>query len=177
VPARRCEFSPLGWNCQVYSRNFPGHNFCLRKSKKCARGSGASAAGRFLKSKRQRKDKCSVVRTFFCPAECYGAAIKDATKQLNFIGPQVRKFREAKGWTQENLAVKVQLFGWDASRLSVTRLENQERRVPDVELFVFASVLGVSADDLFPPNLRKKIKTLWPQYRVKLSRGQVPPKQ
>jgi len=39
----------------------------------------------------------------------------------------------------------------------------------------FASVLGVSADDLFPPNLRKKIKTLWPQYRVKLSRGQVPP--
>jgi len=49
--------------------------------------------------------------------------------------------------------------------------------VPDVELFVFASVLGVSADDLFPPNLRKKIKTLWPQYRVKLSRGQVPPRQ
>ena len=103
--------------------------------------------------------------------------IKDATKQLNFIGPQVRKFREAKGWTQDNLAVKVQLFGWDTSRISITRLENQERRVPDVELFVFASVLGVSADDLFPPNLRKKIKTLWPQYRVKLSRGQVPPKQ
>jgi len=89
----------------------------------------------------------------------------------------VRKAREAKGWTQESLAAKVQLFGWDASRLSVTRLENQERRVPDVELFVFASVLGVSADDLFPPNLQKKIKTLWPQYHVKLSRGQVPPKQ
>ena len=101
--------------------------------------------------------------------------IKDATKQLNFIGPQVRRFREAKGWTQDNLAVKVQLFGWDTSRISITRLENQERRVPDVELFVFANVLGVSADDLFPPNLRKKIKTLWPQYRVKLSRGQVPP--
>jgi len=125
----------------------------------------------------QCKHKCSVVSTFVYSAECYGAVIKDATKQLNFIGPQVRKFREAKGWTQDNLAVKVQLYGWDSSRISITRLENQERRVPDVELFVFASVLGVSADDLFPPNLRKKIKTLWPQYRVKLSRGQVPPKQ
>ena len=103
--------------------------------------------------------------------------IKDATKQLNSIGPQVRKFRETKGWTQDDLATQVQLFGWDTSRISITRLENQERRGPDVELFVFANVLGVSADDLFPPNLRKQIKTLWPQYRVKLSRGQVPPKQ
>ena len=115
--------------------------------------------------------------TFFRHVECYGAVIKDDTKQLNFIGPQVRKFREAKGWTQDDLAVKVQLFGWDTSRISITRLENQERRAPDVELFVFASVLGVSTDELFPPNLRKQIKTLWPQYRVKLSRGQVPPKQ
>ncbi len=102
-------------------------------------------------------------------------SIKDNTEQLNVVGPQIRKLREQKGWTQDELAVKVQLFGWDTSRLSVTRLENQERRVPDVELFVFAKVLGVRADDLFPRNLRKKIKTLWPQYRVKLSRGQVPP--
>lgn len=123
----------------------------------------------------QSKSKCSVVRTLIFTAECYGSAIKDAKGQLNFIGPQVRKFREAKGWTQDQLAVQVQLFGWDTSRLSITRLENQERRVPDVELFVFAEVLGVPTNDLFPRNLRKQIKTLWPQYRVKLSRGQVPP--
>jgi len=103
--------------------------------------------------------------------------IKDCTEQLNVVGPQIRKLREQKGWTQDELAVKAQLFGWDTSRLSVTRLENQERRVPDVELFVFAKVLGVSADDLFPRDLRGKIKTLWPHYRVKLSRGQVPPAQ
>ena len=102
--------------------------------------------------------------------------IKDCTEQLNVVGPQIRKLREQKGWTQDELAVKVQLFGWDTSRLSVTRLENQERRVPDVELFVFARVLGVTADDLFPRNLRGKIKTLWHHYRVKLSRGQVPPR-
>jgi transcriptional regulator with XRE-family HTH domain len=89
----------------------------------------------------------------------------------------VRKLREQKGWTQDRLAVKLQLFGWDTSRLSVTRLENRERRVPDVELFVLAKVLGTSADELFPRNLRSTIKTLWPHYRVKLSRGQVPPGQ
>jgi len=42
---------------------------------------------------------------------------------------------------------------------------------PDLELFVLAKVLEVTADDLFPGNLRVKIKTLWPHYRVKLSRG------
>jgi len=96
-------------------------------------------------------------------------------KQLNVIGPHVRKLREQKGWTQEKLAVKLQLFGWDTSRLSVTRLENQERRVPDMELFVLAKVLGTTADNLFPRNLRGKVKMLWAHYRVKLSRGQVLP--
>ena len=91
------------------------------------------------------------------------------------VGPQVRKFREEKGWTQGQFAAKLQLLGWDTSRESVTRLENQDRRVPDLELFVVAKALGVAADDLFPKNLRSKVKELFPQYRVKLSRGQVPP--
>jgi len=73
--------------------------------------------------------------------------------------------------------VKLQLFGWDTSRLSVNRLENQERRVPDAELYVLARVLGTNTDDLFSRNMRSKIKTLWPHYRVKLSRGQVLPPQ
>lgn len=91
------------------------------------------------------------------------------------VGHQVRKLREEKGWTQGELAVKLQLLGWDMSRESVTRLENQDRRVPDLELFVLAKALGVTCDSLFPRNLHAKIKVLGPHYRVKLSRGQVPP--
>ena len=91
------------------------------------------------------------------------------------IGPQVRKLRMNQGWTQNQLASKLQLSGWDTSRESVTRLENQSRRVPDLELFVVAKVLGVKADDLFSRNLRGKVKELAPHYRVKLSRGQVSP--
>lgn len=80
-----------------------------------------------------------------------------------------------KGWTQSHLAVKLQLFGWDTSRESVTSLENQRRRVPDLELFVLAKILGVKLEELFPRQIRAKIKGLWPSYRAKLSRGQLPP--
>jgi len=105
------------------------------------------------------------------------ASIENDDAKLNVIGPQVRKLRERKGWTQSQLAVKLQLFGWDASQDSVSRLENQDRRVPDLELFVLVKVLDAKFEDLFPQNLRAKIKALCPQYRVKLSRGQVPPMQ
>lgn len=91
------------------------------------------------------------------------------------VGPQIRNLRLQRGWTQGELALKLQLSGWDASRESITRLENQGRRAPDLELFVVAKVLGVKTDELFPPNLRGKIKEFAPRYRVKLSRGQVPP--
>jgi transcriptional regulator with XRE-family HTH domain len=87
----------------------------------------------------------------------------------------VRKLRERKGWTQSQLTVKLQLFGWDTSQDSVSRLENQDRRVPDLELFVLGKVLDATFEDFFPPHLQGKIKALCPHYRVKLSRGQVPP--
>lgn len=95
---------------------------------------------------------------------------------LNMIGAQVRKLREQKGWNQNQLAAKLQLAGWDTSQGSLSRLENGERRVPDLELFVLADVLDAKLEDLFPKDLRGKIKALWPLYRIKLSRGQLPPK-
>jgi hypothetical protein len=56
-------------------------------------------------------------------------------------------------------------------------LENGERRVPDLELIVLSDVLDVKLEELFPKDIRGKIKALWPLYRIKLSRGQLPPKQ
>ena len=88
----------------------------------------------------------------------------------------MRQFRERKEWSQDQFAAKLQLAGWDTSQDSVSRLETQDRRVTDVELFVVADVLGARLEDLFPKDMRGKIKALWPLYRVKLSRGQLPPK-
>jgi transcriptional regulator with XRE-family HTH domain len=86
----------------------------------------------------------------------------------------VRKLRQQRGWTQSQLAAKLQLYGWDMSRESVTNLEIQKRRVPDLEVLVLARVLGVKTEELFPRNIRGKLKDLFPEYRVKLSRGQLP---
>ncbi len=118
---------------------------------------------------------CAVKRTSHQRNLATVPDIRKTTAHLNVVGPQVRKLRLRKGWTQDRLAAKLQLLGWDLSRESVTRLENQARRVPDLELFALAKALGVRADDLLPRSLRPKIRELCAKYRPKLSRGQVPP--
>lgn len=72
------------------------------------------------------------------------------TSPLNLVGPQVRRFRTEKGWSQEMLAAKLQVAGWDVSRGSLAKLEAQFRRVPDCELLFLAKVLGVDLPDLLP---------------------------
>ena len=69
---------------------------------------------------------------------------------LNLVGPQVRRFRTKKGWSQQELATKLQLRGWSISRDSLASLELSRRRVPDCELLFLARVLGVGIEDLFP---------------------------
>ncbi len=86
---------------------------------------------------------------------------------LNLVGPQVRKFRNQNGWSQETFAGKLQLAGWDVARESVAKLEAQLRRVPDCELLFLAKVLNVKLPELFPPNL--DLKKLDPALRLKVS--------
>src|SRR5256885_10619424 len=86
---------------------------------------------------------------------------------LNLVGPQVRKFRLQKGWTQATLAGKLQLAGWDVGRESLAKLESQIRRVPDCELLFLAKVLNVKLSELFPPGL--DLKKLDPALRLRVS--------
>ena len=83
----------------------------------------------------------------------------------------MRKLRGRKGWTQYDLSAKLQLFGWDVSRESLAKLETQQRRVPDGELFVIAKVLGVRTDELFSQSVN--IRKLGPAFRMRLSRNRV----
>ncbi len=89
------------------------------------------------------------------------------TAPLNLVGPQVRKFRTQNGWTQDALAAKLQVEGWDVSRESLAKLEAQFRRVPDCELLFLAKVFGVNLKDLFPPDI--DLKKLDPSLRLKVS--------
>lgn len=82
---------------------------------------------------------------------------------LNVVGPQVRKLRVRKGWTQPDLARKLQLQGWSVSTGSLGKVEAQLRRVPDCELMFLAKVLGVSIGELFPKNA--SLKQLGPKFQ------------
>lgn len=66
----------------------------------------------------------------------------------NIVGPVVRQLRAKKGLSQEALAAKLNLAGWDASRDIVARIEGQVRWVADFEILRLAAGLGVDAPEL-----------------------------
>lgn len=72
-----------------------------------------------------------------------------ASKQ-NVVGPQVRRLRMAAALSQEALATRLQLSGWDLSRAGLSKIESGLRRVNDAETWMLAKVLGCGLTDLFP---------------------------
>lgn len=70
--------------------------------------------------------------------------------QQNLVGPQVRRLRMAGGLSQEALAAKLQLAGWDISRAGLSKIEARLRRVNDAEAYQLAKVLGCELIALFP---------------------------
>src|SRR5256885_5870586 len=73
--------------------------------------------------------------------------------KLNIIGPAVRQRRNARGWSQAQLARKLQLLGWSVARHSIAKLELQIRRVSDCELLYIAHVLGTRVTALLPSKI------------------------
>ena len=69
----------------------------------------------------------------------------------NLVGPQVRRLRMAADLSQEALAVRLQMAGWDLSRAGLSKIEARLRRVNDAELWVMAEALSCAIADLYPP--------------------------
>ena len=67
----------------------------------------------------------------------------------NLIGQKVKELRKKNGWTQKKLAEKMQLEGFEMSDLTILRIEQGKRFVPDYEVVALSEVLGVSLDELF----------------------------
>jgi len=74
----------------------------------------------------------------------------------NVVGPQIRKARYRLGLTQERLAARCQMAGLDISRATLAQIESRLRYVSDEELFILASALKVSSDDLYPAEMKKR---------------------
>lgn len=66
----------------------------------------------------------------------------------NIIGPSVRALRKKHNLTPKELAEKLQLMGYDFSDLTILRIEQGKRFVPDYELYALAKYFHVTADEL-----------------------------
>jgi len=72
-------------------------------------------------------------------------------KAQNIVGPQIRRLRNAKGWSQEALSAKLGVAGFDVSRGTLSKIEAQLRCVTDIELVYLSRALHVDIIDLYPP--------------------------
>lgn len=69
-------------------------------------------------------------------------------KSKNIIGPKIKQLRISKNLTQKALAEKLQLEGYEFSDLTILRIEQGKRFVPDYEVAVLAKFFNVSTDEL-----------------------------
>ncbi len=76
--------------------------------------------------------------------------IGKVTNQCNICGQNVRKLRESKKMSQDQLAAKLQTEGLGVNQNSISRIETGKRIVADFELQALARVLGVDVNDLLP---------------------------
>ena len=68
----------------------------------------------------------------------------------NLIGAEIMKRRDRLGWSQSDLAVRLQLAGWDIDRSQLSKIECRLVHVSDFQQLYFVRVFKVSLDDLFP---------------------------
>ena len=67
----------------------------------------------------------------------------------NMVGSQVRRLRIERGLSQQMLSTKLETLAIYICRGSISRIEDKQRTVTDIELYGLAEILGVSIESLF----------------------------
>jgi transcriptional regulator with XRE-family HTH domain len=90
----------------------------------------------------------------------------------NLVGPQIRRLRAARGWSQTKLALRLQLSGLNIGREVLAQIEAQTHCLKDKDILYFAHALKVDLADLYFRNLRQsrrldgggaaQLKAAWP---------------
>ncbi len=80
----------------------------------------------------------------------------------NAIGAMVQKHRSRQNLTQQDLAGRCNLVGFDIGRETVSQIERGVRGVSDLEMILLSSALRVTVSDLVPTKLPKWRKDLRP---------------
>lgn len=76
-------------------------------------------------------------------------------KSKNIIGPKIKELRLRLNLTQKSLAEKLQLEGYEFSDLTILRIEQGKRFVPDYEVALLAKFFNISVDDLLNSSNQK----------------------
>jgi len=67
----------------------------------------------------------------------------------NLAGPQIRRLRAARGWSQAKLSLRLQLSGLNIGREVLAQIEAQTHCIKDKDLIYFADALKVDLTDLY----------------------------
>lgn len=70
----------------------------------------------------------------------------------NISGNKLSELRKSNKMSQQELAEKLQLEGIDLTSKEISKIENNKRLVQDFELFAFAKIFGISADEFNTEN-------------------------
>ena len=65
------------------------------------------------------------------------------------IGNNIRKLREAAGFTQDYVATKLQISGCDITRSAVAKIEVGQRHLYPDEIILIKKILSVTYDEIF----------------------------
>ncbi len=70
-------------------------------------------------------------------------------KQKNIIGSKLKELRIKKGLTQQQLSNKLETMAIYICRGSISRIEEKQRTVTDIELYGLSKILDVPIESLF----------------------------
>lgn len=70
-------------------------------------------------------------------------------REMNMVGSNVKRLRIERGLSQQALSDKLETLAIYICRGSISRIEDKQRTVTDIELHGLANVLNVSIEDLF----------------------------
>ncbi len=68
---------------------------------------------------------------------------------MNIVGDRVRSLRIQAKMSQQALSNKLETYAIYICRGSISRIEDKQRTVTDIELYGLAKALGVSIEELF----------------------------
>ncbi|MGY6019616.1 helix-turn-helix domain-containing protein [Streptomyces spinosirectus] len=75
-----------------------------------------------------------------------------ATPHEAIVAANVRRFREAAGWSQAEVSKRAAAAGYDLGEMPVWGLENGRRRMKVEDLFTLAEVFGTTPQYLLTPD-------------------------